>query len=109
MAYDAALAERLRSLLPRDLPFQEKAMFGGLAFLLHGRMCTGVVGGRVVLWLGREAAAAAIAEHPAAAPMDFTGRVMHNFVYLDPAGVADDAELRQWLDQAVDAVTGRNG
>lgn len=109
MAYDAALAERLRALLPTAPPFQEKAMFGGLAFLLHGRMCAGVVGGRVVLWLGREGAAAAIAEHPAAAPMDFTGRVMHNFVYLDPAGVADDAELGQWLGRAVTAVTSRDG
>ncbi|HEU5353151.1 MAG TPA: TfoX/Sxy family protein [Actinocrinis sp.] len=109
MAYDAALAGRLRALLPPGPPFREKAMFGGLAFLLNGRMCAGVVGGRVVLWLGREAAAAAIAQHPAAAPMDFTGRVMHNFVYLDPAGVADDAELREWLADAVAAVGGRAG
>lgn len=104
MAYDAALADRVRALLPPASRFQEKAMFGGLAFLLDGRMCAGVVGGRVVLWLGRERAAAAIAEHPAAAPMDFTGRVMHNFVYLDPAGVADDVELAGWLADAVAAV-----
>ena len=109
MAYDAALAERLRALLPDDSPFQEKAMFGGLAFLLGGRMCAGVVGDRVVLWLGREKAAAAIARHPAAAPMDFTGRVMHNFIYLDPAGVADDAELSEWLADAVAAVEDRAG
>ena len=109
MAYDAALAGRMRALLPSDRPFQEKAMFGGLAFLLRGRMCAGVVGGRVVLWLGRERAAAAIAGHPAAAPMDFTGRVMHNFVYLDPAGIADDAELAEWLADAVAAIEGRGG
>lgn len=109
MAYDAALADRVRALLPPDPPFQEKPMFGGLSFLLRGRMCAGVVGGRVVLWLGRERAAAAIAEHPAAAPMDFTGRVMHNFVYLDPAGLADDAELRAWLADAVAAAAGRSG
>ena len=109
MAYDTALADRIRTLLPADASFQEKSMFGGLAFLLHGRMCAGVVGGRVVLWLGREAAAAAIAAHPGAAPMDFTGRVMHNFIYLDPAAVADDAELRAWIGDAVTAVTDRSG
>lgn len=107
MAYDAALAHRVRSLLPPDLTFQDKAMFGGLSFLLEGHMCAGVVGGRVVLWLGRDAATAAIAEHPAAAPMDFTGRVMHNFVYLDPRAMPDD-ELSQWLRRAVAAVAHRS-
>ena len=109
MVYDAALADRIRALLPPDLQLQERAMFGGLAFLLHERMCAGVVADRVVLWLGREKAAAAIAEDPAAAPMDFTGRVMHNFIYLDPQAVPDDAELGRWLDQAVAAVTARDG
>lgn len=106
MAYDTVLAERVRALLPQlpGSPVREKPMFGGLAFLVGGRMCAGVVGGRVVLWLGRDGAAAALAEHPAAEPMDFTGRVMRNFIYLDPAGVPDDAELGAWLRRAVAAV-----
>jgi TfoX/Sxy family transcriptional regulator of competence genes len=108
MVYDAAVAARVRALLPTGRVFQEKAMFGGLAFLLGGRMCAGVVDTRVVLWLGRQDAAAVIAEHPAAAPMNFTGRVMHNFIYLDPSAVPDDTELRRWLDQAVAAVTARD-
>jgi hypothetical protein len=105
MTYDIALAARVRALLPPGLPLREQAMFGGLAFLIGGRMCAGVVGGRVVLWLGRDGAAAALAEHPAAAPMDFTGRVMHNFIYLDPAGISTDAELAAWLGRAVTAIT----
>jgi TfoX N-terminal domain len=107
MAYDTALADRVRSLLPPGLPIREQAMFGGLAFLVGGRMCAGVVGQRVVLWLGREGAAAALAEDPAAAPMDFTGRVMHNFVYLDPAAVPSETGLAAWLHQAITAVTTR--
>lgn len=103
MAYDTALADRVRNLLPPDLPFREQAMFGGLAFLVGGRMCAGVVGRRVVLWLGRDGVTAALAEHPAAAPMDFTGRVMHNFVYPDPALLSDDTELAGWLHRAVTA------
>jgi hypothetical protein len=109
MAYDTALAARVRALLPPGLEVSEKPMFGGLAFLSGGRMYAGVAGARVVLWLGRREAAAAIAEHPAAAPMDFTGRVMHNFIYLDPAGVADDAELGDWLVRAAAAVSSRDG
>jgi hypothetical protein len=60
-----------------------------------------------VLWLGRDDAAAAIAEHPAAAPMDFTGRVMHNLIYLDPADLPGDADLAAWLHRAATAVTAR--
>lgn len=105
MPYDAAIADRIRALLPPGRAFQEKVMFGGLAFLLGGRMCAGAVGERIVLYLGRDAASAAIATHPAAAPMDFTGRVMHNFIYLDPQAVPDDAELRLWLERAISAVT----
>ena len=106
MAYDLALAARVRALLP-SAPIQEQPMFGGLSFLVDGRMCAGVVGERVVLWLGRAGAAAALAEHPATSPMDFTGRVMHNFIYLDPAGLADDFELAEWLRRAVTAVAAR--
>jgi TfoX/Sxy family transcriptional regulator of competence genes len=107
MAYDITLAARVRSLLPSGSPVREKPMFGGLAFLVGGRMCAGVVGGRVVLWLGRDGATAALAEHPAAAPMDFTGRVMRNFIYLDPVGVPDDSELEEWLHRAITAVSPR--
>ena len=105
MAYDDALAARVRALLPSGLEVRKQAMFGGLAFLVGGRMCAGVVGARVVLWLGRDGATAALAGHPAAAPMDFTDRVMHNFIYLDPAGVPDDTELAQWVRRAVTAVS----
>jgi hypothetical protein len=61
----------------------------------------------VVLWLGRDAATTAIAENPAAAPMDFTGRVMHNLIYLDPTAVPSDLDLADWLRRAVIAVAAR--
>jgi TfoX/Sxy family transcriptional regulator of competence genes len=107
MPYDASLADRVRSLLPPGQPIREQNMFGGIAFLVGGRMFAGVVGGRVVLWLGRDGATTAIAEDPAAAPMDFTGRVMHNLIYLDPTAVPSDTELADWLSRAVTAVAAR--
>lgn len=109
MAYGVALADRVRALFPAALPVRERAMFGGLAFLAQGRMCAGVVGERIVLWLGREATAAALAEHPATAPMDFTGRVLRTMIYLDPAGVSSDDELAGWLLRAVEAVGNQRG
>ena len=43
MAYDEGLAERIREVLSDQRGVSEKRMFGGLAFLLSGNMCVGVV------------------------------------------------------------------
>ena len=43
MAYDERLAERVRNTLAKRRRITEKKMFGGLAFLLGGRMCYGVL------------------------------------------------------------------
>src|SRR5690242_4504324 len=100
MSFDMALADRVRALLPSVSMLEEKPMFGGLAFLGEGRMFAGVVGERLVLWLGRTGVSAALAEHPGTSPMDFTGRVMRSFVYLNPDSVLDD-ELADWLERAM--------
>ena len=42
MPYDESLAARVRPLLARKRGFDEKKMFGGVGFLLHGNMCVGV-------------------------------------------------------------------
>jgi TfoX/Sxy family transcriptional regulator of competence genes len=54
MAYDEQLAQRVRAIL---VPFQrvtERKMFGGLAFLMGGHMCCGVVGDYLMVRVGRE-------------------------------------------------------
>jgi len=53
MAYDEAVAERVRSALGKNPDIVEKKMFGGLAFMLHGNMCCGVIGDRLMLRVGR--------------------------------------------------------
>jgi hypothetical protein len=42
MAYDEALAERVRTALAGTKGLTEKKMFGGIAFLVGGTMCVGV-------------------------------------------------------------------
>ena len=100
MAYDESLAERIRTALKRRRGVSEKKMFGGLAFLLHGNMCCGVVGETLMLRLGNDGAAAAL-EEAHTRPMDFTGKPLKSMVYVDPAGFAADADLKSWIDRAV--------
>lgn len=75
-------------------------MFGGLAFLLHGNMCCGVVSERLMLRLGEVGAAEALDE-PHTHVMDFTGRPMKSMVYVQPAGLSSEEALRKWVRRAV--------
>lgn len=45
MAYDEDFARRVREQLADEDAISEKAMFGGLAFLLHGNMAVGISSG----------------------------------------------------------------
>jgi len=72
-------------------------MFGGLCFLLGGNMCCGIVGEELMLRVGPEAYAAALARDHAR-EMDFTGRALKGMVYVGADGVAEDEALRAWVD-----------
>ena len=100
MPYDEGLAERIREALEDRSDVSEKKMFGGLAFLVHGNMCVGVVGDELMVRVGPAAYAEAI-RRPHARPMDFTGRPMRGFVYIGCAGIESDTDLRRWVTQGV--------
>lgn len=99
MAYDEALAERIRGILKRRRGITERKMFGGVAFLLHGNMCCGVTDDKVVLRLGSVLAAEAL-KQPHVEPMDFTGRPMGTMVFLTPQGYRSEKKLKEWIDKA---------
>lgn len=98
MAYDEDLAERIRELLGGDADVTERKMFGGLAFMLDGYMCCGVVGSDLMLRLGIDGADGALAR-PHVRPMDFTGKPLAGTVYVAPAGLRGVA-LRRWVERA---------
>jgi TfoX/Sxy family transcriptional regulator of competence genes len=101
MAFDEATAERVRAALGRQQGLSERKMFGGLAFLHNGNMCCGVVKDQLMLRLGEQGAAEALAR-PHTRPMDFTGKAIKTMVYVEPAGIAADRDLRAWVRRAVD-------
>jgi TfoX/Sxy family transcriptional regulator of competence genes len=100
MAYDEALAARVRAAMAGRDGLSERKMFGGVCFMLHGNMFAGVESGRVMLRLGAARTEAALAR-PGATPMDFTGRPMTGFVFVDRSAVESDAGLLQWLQEAL--------
>jgi TfoX/Sxy family transcriptional regulator of competence genes len=98
MAYDEQLADRIRNVLAGETGVSEREMFGGLAIMLDGHMCCGVVGDELMLRLGKEGAAAALGR-PHVRPMDFSGRPMASMVYVGSEGLRGRA-LRGWVEAA---------
>ena len=104
MAYDEALADRIRDALAGRDGVIERKMFGGLDFMVAGNMCCGVVGSEATLRLGEDGADAALdaaLDEPHTRPMDFTGRPRNGMVYVAARGIEDDAAVRGWVKRAV--------
>jgi TfoX/Sxy family transcriptional regulator of competence genes len=99
VAYDEALADRVRAVLAEEDGLSERKMFGGLAFMLHGNMACGIVKDELMLRLGPEGADSAL-DRPHVRQMDFTGRPMTGMVFVAQAGLEGDA-LGDWVARAV--------
>jgi len=98
MAYDEAVVERLRRLFAGRTDVTEKKMFGGIAFMVSGHMCCGVLDQMLVARVGPAQHAAALRK-PHTRPMDFTGRPLTGLVYVAPPGYRGQRELRSWVKQ----------
>lgn len=100
MAYDSGLAQRVREALAHQAGITEKKMFGGLAFLLDGKMFVGISGSALMARVGAERYAQALAQ-PHVRPMDFTGRPLTGYVYIDPPALHRDPDLAAWVGGCV--------
>lgn len=100
MAFDEGLAERLRELLKTRNGITERKMFGGLAFMSHGHMFVGVTDNALLARVG-------LIEYPGALrkrdvrEMDFTGRPMRGYVFVDSAGLESDTDLERWVSMCL--------
>jgi hypothetical protein len=102
MAYDEELAHRVRELLAGEDAVTEKAMFGGLAFMLRGNIAVGLSGsGELMVRVGPEGSDEALAR-PHTRVFDMTGRPMQGWILVAPEGVATDSELSEWVRRGVD-------
>ena len=100
MAYDEALAERVRAALP-DVPgLSEKKMFGGIAFLLQGNMACGVNGTNLIVRINPEHTEEIVTQ-PFVRPFDMTGRPMKGWILVDSEGVRSEDDLKHWVQQGV--------
>lgn len=101
MSYDPGLAERVRAWFPEEAV--ERRMFGGIAFMVRGNLCAGVMGEGLLVRVGRDAASELI-ELPHARTMMMGKRPMNGWVYVAPEGLAEDPDLTAWLERGLEFV-----
>jgi TfoX/Sxy family transcriptional regulator of competence genes len=99
MAYDEELAGRIRALLGDRSDLSEKAMFGGLAFLVGGNMAVAASGGGGILVRVDPEKSDELVATTAAEPMEMRGRQMAGWLRVEAAAVADDAALAEWIQR----------
>jgi TfoX/Sxy family transcriptional regulator of competence genes len=101
MAFDEALADRIRDLLGPRADVTERRMFGGIAFMVAGNMAVGIVGDDLMVRLDPADVERALSE-PHTRPMDFTGKPAKNMVFVDAEGTASDSDLAGWVEAGAD-------
>jgi hypothetical protein len=96
MAYNEALANRIREALAREKGVDETKMMGGLGFMIGGHMALGIVGEELMVHVGPAGYRRALARVHAR-EMDFTGRSIKGFVFVEPAGIRTKRSLASWV------------
>lgn len=102
MAYDEYLAERITNVLQHNhVSFIEKKMMGGLTFMVDDKMCVGVVKNTLMARIDPEFYEEALTKK-GCREMNFTGRPMKGFVFVEPEGIDSDESLEYWIQLALD-------
>ena len=102
MAYDNYLSERISNALRnKGIVFDEKHMFGGVAFMVDEKMCVGVIGENMMARINPAIYEESL-ERKGCQPMEFTGRPMKGYVTITPGGIDMDHDLDHWIGLALE-------
>jgi len=102
LAYNEKLADRTREIITHTHKItEEKKMFGGLCFMVNDKMCVGVEQERLMVRLD-PAKYDEVIEKDGCKPMDFTGKVMKGFVFVDVDAVKTKKQLEYWITLALE-------
>jgi len=101
MPYNKALEERINLTWLEEFPTKHpdvelKKMFGGLAYLFRGKMTVGIVGDELMVRVPAAHMETVLGED-AVRPMDFTGRPMKEFIFVEHEGFRESEQLSRWL------------
>ena len=102
MAYDEYLADRIRAVLEsRRISFYEMKMMGGLCYMIDDKMCVGVVKNNLMARIDPEIYEQALTR-TGCREMNFTGRSMKGYVFVEPEGIDLDDDHDYWVELCLD-------
>jgi len=102
MAFDEYLAERVnRVLKEKRVVFEEKKMMGGLCFMVDDKMCVGIVKNTMMARIDPEIYEQCLSKE-GVNEMNFTGRPMKGFVFIEPIGIDMESDLEFWVQLCLD-------
>lgn len=96
MAYNEKLALRIQNALAELPDVEEKRMFGGICFMVNGKMCVGVIKDDMMCRIDPDVYEAAL-EKNGCREMDFTHRPMIGYVYVSEEGIKTKKDLQYWI------------
>ena len=99
MAFDINLAKRVRAYLSEvpNLEIEEKKMFGGLAFMINGKMCINVSGEKLMCRFNPNQLEE-IAEKRGFQPMIMKGREYKGYCHVHPKGFENEENFAFWIE-----------
>jgi TfoX/Sxy family transcriptional regulator of competence genes len=102
MAFDEKLADRVREkIVETNRNIEEKKMFGGLCFMVNNKMCVGVEKERLMLRVD-PGNYETLLEKEGCRPMDFTGKPMKGYVYVDAIVLSTKKQIDYWVGLALE-------
>ncbi len=101
MAFNEYLADRVRSALRENRSgFEEKKMFGGMAFMVDNKMCIGIMKNDLMVRIDPDKQNEYLNDKGCRI-MDFTNRPMKGYLYVAPEGVDMDEDLDKWVKRCL--------
>jgi TfoX/Sxy family transcriptional regulator of competence genes len=102
MAYDEYLAERMERILStKKYSFTAKRMMGGLCFMVDDKMCFGIVKDQMMARIDPGIYQESLIK-AGVNEMNFTGRPMKGYVFIEPAVIDREDDLEYWIDRCLE-------
>lgn len=102
MAYNTTHAGRIREYLSRfpNLKVEEKKMFGGLSFIINGKMCINVSGENLMCRFDPELTEA-LAERKGFLPVIMKRKKYEGYCYVEPIGFKGEIDFEFWMNVCI--------
>jgi TfoX/Sxy family transcriptional regulator of competence genes len=101
MAFNEDLAEKVRKALSSQKALEEKKMMGGLTFMVNDKMCLGVINDDLMARIDPEVYEESL-ERTGCRQMDFTGKPMKGYVFVDSSGTDRKKDFDHWVSLALE-------